>query len=83
MRLGYASEAESAVDRINRKLHRLEARLGENGQKPKWMRLSTFDQLLEQLSAADAAWGAEVFARFGALARYVERVPAIKRRSTQ
>jgi hypothetical protein len=32
MRLGYASEAESRVDRINRKLHKLEAKLGEEGQ---------------------------------------------------
>lgn len=72
MRLAYASEAESKVDRINRKSHRLEAQLGDNGEKPKWMRWRTFDQICAQLEAADQAWGAQVFARFGALARYIE-----------
>jgi hypothetical protein len=65
MRLAYASEAESKVDRINRKSHKLEAQLGDDGEKPKWMRWRTFDRICAQLEAADQAWGAEVLARFG------------------
>src|SRR5215831_3574793 len=32
MRLGYASEAESRIDRVNRKCNKLQARLGEDGE---------------------------------------------------
>jgi hypothetical protein len=67
MRLAYASEAESRVDRINRKSQKLEAKLGDSGEKPKWMRWRTFDRICERLDAADQAWGAEAFARFGPL----------------
>src|SRR5262252_2581060 len=57
MRLAYASEAESVVDRINRRLHKLQAKLGEDGEKPKWMRWRTFDRICEQLAAAEQARG--------------------------
>ena len=57
MRLAYASEAESRIDRINRKFHKLEAKLGEDGEKPKCMRWGTFERICEQLEAADQAWG--------------------------
>jgi hypothetical protein len=67
MRLAYASEAESVVDRINRKSQKLEAKLGDNGEKPKWMRWRTFDRICERLEAADQAWGAELVTRFGAI----------------
>ena len=67
MRLGYASEAESRIDRMNRKLHKLQAKLGEDGEKPKWMRWRTFDRICEQLDAADQAWGVELVARLGSL----------------
>jgi hypothetical protein len=43
MPLAYASEAESRVDRINRRSHKLQSRLGDNGDKPKGMRWRTFD----------------------------------------
>ena len=62
MRLAYASEAESVVDRINRKLHKLQAKLAQDGEKPKWMRWRTFDRLCAQLDAADQAWGLMVLA---------------------
>jgi hypothetical protein len=67
MRLGYASEAESRVDRINRKSHKLEAKLGKDGERPKWMRWRTYERICTQLEAADHAWGVEAFARFGPL----------------
>lgn len=67
MRLGYSSEAESVVDRINRKSHKLEAKLGEDGEKPKWMRWRTFDRICQQLEAADQAWGAQVLTRLAPL----------------
>ena len=57
MRLAYASEAESRADRINRKLHKLEAKLGEDEEKPKRMRWSTFNRICEELEAADQTWG--------------------------
>ena len=63
MRLGDASEAESRIDRMNRKSHELEAMLTEDGQKPKWMRWKTFDRICEQLEAADSAWGILVLVR--------------------
>jgi len=65
MRLAYASEAESKIDRINRKFHKLEAKLGEDGEKPKWMRWRTFERICERLDVADAAWGLMVLARLG------------------
>jgi hypothetical protein len=43
MRLGYSSEAESRIDRINRRNHRLEARLTADNEKPKWMRWRTYE----------------------------------------
>ena len=65
MRLGYASETESVVDRINRKLHKLQAKLGADGAKPNWMRWRTFDRICQQLDAADHDWGLMVLARLG------------------
>ena len=65
LRLGYASEAESRIDRINWKLQKLQAKLGEDGEKPKWMRWRTFDRICEPLDVADAAWGLMVLARLG------------------
>jgi hypothetical protein len=44
MQLAYASEAESTADRINRRSHKLEAKL-DDGRKPKWMRWRTFDRI--------------------------------------
>lgn len=66
MRLGYACESESRIDRINRRLHKLEAKLVE-GQKPKWMRWRTFDRICEQLDAVDQMWGEEALVRFALL----------------
>ena len=65
LRLGYASEGESRIDRINRKLQKLQAKLGEDGEKPKWMRWRTFDRICARLDVADAAWGLMVLAKLG------------------
>lgn len=67
MELAYASEAESVVDRLNRKTHKLQVLLAENGERPKWMRGRTFDRVCEQLDALDEAWGLMALARFGSL----------------
>lgn len=64
MRLAYYSETESRVDRINRRAHRLEAKL-DDGRKPKWMRWRTFRLIWAQLDELDQAWGAEALVRFG------------------
>lgn len=45
MHLGHASETEDKFDRLERKRRKLEAKLGQHGDKPKWMRLATFEQL--------------------------------------
>jgi hypothetical protein len=63
MRLAYSSEAESVGDRITRRLHKLEARIGEDGEKPKWMRLKTFDRICDELQRLDNQWGVAVLGR--------------------
>lgn len=57
MCLRYASEAEDTFARLERKRRKLEAKLGYGGEKPKWMRLSTFEQLhfKKAKARADAA----------------------------
>lgn len=45
MRLSYASDTEDTFDRLERKRRKVEAKLHEGGEKPKWMRLATFEQL--------------------------------------
>jgi len=71
MRLAYASEAESRIDRINRKSHKLEARLTEEGGKPKWMRWRTFEGICARLEAAEHAWGALVLAQCPSIAAHL------------
>jgi hypothetical protein len=63
MRLAYSSEAESVGARITRRLHKLQARIGEEGEKPKWMRLKTFDRICDELERLDNQWGATVLGR--------------------
>ena len=49
MRLGYASEAESPLDRLYRKQRKLESRLAEDWQKPKWMRWNSYARIRTRL----------------------------------
>jgi len=65
MRLAYASEAESRIDRINRRLQKLEAKLGASGERPKWMRWRTYERICKQYETADLAWGEAALARLG------------------
>ena len=67
MRLAYACEAESRIDRINRKTRRLEAKLEEDGVKPKWMRWRTYERICARLDDLEGDWGVEAFARFAPL----------------
>jgi hypothetical protein len=79
MRLAYASEAESQMDRAWRKQRKLEARLDENRTgtrylKPKGMHWRTFNTLCDRIAAVedekDAAFmrgAARLLARFGEL----------------
>lgn len=59
LRLAYASEAESQLDRLWRKQRKLEARLiwlgGEVPIRPKGMRNRTFDGLLKRINAVEDA----------------------------
>jgi hypothetical protein len=55
MRLAYASEAEDTGGRLWRKQQKLEARLTENGGKPKWMRARTFERIYEKIDAVEEA----------------------------
>jgi hypothetical protein len=52
-RVAYSSQAEDVLDRTWRKQQRLEAKLGEYWQRPKGMRLSTYERL------RDALWQCE------------------------
>jgi hypothetical protein len=45
MRLAYACEAESPIDRCWRQQRKIEARLAEEGTRPPGMHNSTFDNL--------------------------------------
>lgn len=64
-RVAYQSQSEDAAGRALGRLHRLEAKLGLHGEKPKRMHRRTFERLLQQLEEADAASWAYGLARFG------------------
>lgn len=49
MRLAYLSEAEDTLGRLWRKQRKLEARLGENGERPKGMRVRTYTRICAKL----------------------------------
>lgn len=55
MNLGYESEAEDVVGRLWRKQLKLEARLGADGEKPKWMRWRSYKRLCERIDAVEGA----------------------------
>lgn len=60
MRLAYASEGESPLDRLWRKQRKLENRLGDSGERPKRMRLRTYERICAKIDdieeAKDAAF---------------------------
>lgn len=64
-RVAYQSQSEDAAGRALSRLHRLEARLGFNGEKPKRMHRRTFERLIQRLEEADAVSWAYGLARFG------------------
>lgn len=51
--LAYASEAESPIDRCWRSQRKLEAKLGEEGERPKGMRQKTFRRISEKWDAIE------------------------------
>ena len=55
MNLGYDCEAEDAIGRFWRKQHKLEARLGADGEKPKWMRWQSYNRLCERIDTVEEA----------------------------
>lgn len=52
-RLAYASEAESPIDRCWRAQRKLEAKLTEDGERPKGMRRGTFERINERWAAIE------------------------------
>lgn len=54
LNLTYASKSLSPIDRIHRRIARLEAKLDEDGEKPKGMHWRTYDRIIEQYNAADS-----------------------------
>ena len=54
-RVAYLSQSEDAAGRALRRLHKIEARLGEDGEKPPRMHWRTYERLVEQANEADAA----------------------------
>lgn len=65
LRLGYSSECEGVIDRLNRRMRKFEARLDYGEVKPKWMRWRTFEHICEEMERLDAAWGLAVCAHLG------------------
>jgi hypothetical protein len=55
MRLAYASEAEDPVGRLWRKQRKLEAKLGKDYQRPKGMRLRTYERIQMKIKAVEEA----------------------------
>jgi hypothetical protein len=53
LRLGYSSEAEDTIDRLWRRQYKLEARLGAECQKPKWMRMRTYARICAGIDAIE------------------------------
>lgn len=48
-RVAYASQSEDALARLWRKQSKIEARLGDYWQRPKGMRLATYDRLMAEI----------------------------------
>jgi hypothetical protein len=53
MGLAYASESDNAKGRRWRKQLKLEARLDEDGGKPKWIRWRTYTHICEKIDAIE------------------------------
>jgi len=53
LRLGSATESMSPLDRAWRRMRKIEARLEEDGSKPKRMRWATYERICEQLEAVE------------------------------
>jgi hypothetical protein len=53
LKLGYSGESEDLLGRLWRKQHKLEARLGEDCQKPKWMRMRTYERIWTQINEVE------------------------------
>jgi hypothetical protein len=61
MGLAYSSESEGAKGRLWRKQLKLEARLDNDGGKPKWIRWRTYDQLCAKIDAIEGERALRVF----------------------
>jgi|ERR1700722_1554973 len=55
MKLAYESEAENVADRLTRKMLKRERMLGEDGEKPKWMRWSTYARICDEIANVEDA----------------------------
>jgi hypothetical protein len=53
LKLGYSSEAEDLMDRLWRKQGKLEARLADDCQKPKWMRMRTYERIWTKIDVIE------------------------------
>lgn len=66
-RVAYSSQSEDAIDRSWRNQRKLEARLGDKWQRPKGMRLNTYQRLIERLASYEEARDAAFCVRVGRL----------------
>ena len=55
LRLAYLSEAQDGMGRMWRKQGKLEARLGEDGEKPKGMHWKTYERINDQIDDVEQA----------------------------
>jgi hypothetical protein len=67
LRLAYASECESRLDRLWRRMRKLEALLIDGELKPKGMRTRTYERICAEIDETDDALDAEWFARSAGL----------------
>lgn len=74
-RIAYASQSGDALDRVWRRQQRIEAKLGEDWQRPKGMHHSTYDRLMSRILDCEERREA---ALCGFLAGMLERYPSLK-----
>jgi hypothetical protein len=69
LRLAYMSEAESTLERLWRRQRKLEARIGEDYERPKGMRTRTYDRIIGQINDIEERKDYDFFLRCGPLLR--------------
>jgi hypothetical protein len=54
--VAYQSQSETAIRRLSRRLHKIEAKLADNGRRPKGMHAATYERLLNAICRFEDKW---------------------------